>query len=122
MHDQGPLRLFQATKELLDQASHPQYILLGTPIASIASMEKSPFPMVAYGASKAAAHYLTRKIHCENEGLTAFVIDPGFMQTDMGNDGARHFGYEQAFVPVANSTAFVIEQVRMTCTTISIKR
>lgn len=40
-------------------------------------MEDSPFPMFAYGASKAPAHYLTRKIHCESPGLIAFVVDPG---------------------------------------------
>lgn len=33
------------------------------------------------------------------------------MQTDMGNTGARHFGYDQAFVPVEVSRAFVVEQI-----------
>jgi norsolorinic acid ketoreductase len=33
------------------------------------------------------------------------------MQTDMGNTGARHFGYEQAFVPVAASVKFILGQV-----------
>lgn len=40
-------------------------------------MEKRPVPMSAYGVSKAAAHYLVRKIHFENEGLIAFALDPG---------------------------------------------
>jgi len=33
------------------------------------------------------------------------------MQTDMGNAGARHFGYEQAFVPVEDSCNFVVKQI-----------
>ncbi|KAI6085133.1 hypothetical protein F4821DRAFT_261152 [Hypoxylon rubiginosum] len=107
----GPLRLFQAVRPLLEAGTRPRFVLIGTPIASIAAMEKSPFPMFAYGASKAAAHYLTRKIHCESPGLIAFVVDPGFMQTEMGNTGARHFGYEKAFVPVDDSADFVLGQI-----------
>lgn len=33
------------------------------------------------------------------------------MQTDMGNTGARHFGYEQAFVPVDTAADFVFGQI-----------
>ncbi|KAK0621566.1 putative aflatoxin biosynthesis ketoreductase nor-1 [Bombardia bombarda] len=105
----GPLRLFQAVRPLLEAegTERPRFVLIGTPIASIGAMEKSPFPMLAYGMSKAAAHYMTRKVHCESERLTAFVVDPGFAQTDMGNTGARYFGYEQAFVPVDVSGDFL---------------
>ncbi|KAI1395756.1 hypothetical protein F4819DRAFT_492172 [Hypoxylon fuscum] len=107
----GPLRLFQAVRPLLEAGRRPRFVLIGTPIASISAMEDSPFPMFAYGASKVAAHYLTRKIHCESPELIAFVADPGFMQTDMGNTGARHFGYEQAPVPVENSVNFIFSQI-----------
>lgn len=37
-----------------------------------------------------------------------------FMQTEMGNTGARHFGYEKAFVPVDASADFVFDQVSLT--------
>ncbi|ETS74999.1 hypothetical protein PFICI_13483 [Pestalotiopsis fici W106-1] len=107
----GPLRLFQAVRSLLESGDNPRFVLIGTPIASIAAMEKMPFPMFAYGASKASAHYLTRKIHCESPKLTSFAVDPGFMQTDMGNTGARHFGYEQAFVPVDAAADFVFGEI-----------
>jgi norsolorinic acid ketoreductase len=33
------------------------------------------------------------------------------MQTDMGNTGAKHFGYEQAFIPVAESCKFTLGQI-----------
>ncbi|KAI8950685.1 hypothetical protein F4801DRAFT_548026 [Xylaria longipes] len=107
----GPLCLFQAVRPLLEAGERPRFVLMGTPIASIAAMENSPWPMAAYGMSKAAAHYLTRKVHCESPGITAFVIDPGFMQTDTGNTGARHFGYEQAFVPVDVAADFAFGQI-----------
>ncbi|KAI8632001.1 hypothetical protein F5Y19DRAFT_472886 [Xylariaceae sp. FL1651] len=73
-------------------------------------MENSPFPMVPYGVGKAAAHYLRKKIHCESPGLAAFVVDPGFMQTDTGNTGARNFGYHQAFLPVDVAVDFTFAQ------------
>jgi norsolorinic acid ketoreductase len=44
-------------------------------------------------------------------GFCAIADWRSFMQTDMGNTGARHFGYEQAFVPVAASVKFIIEQL-----------
>ena len=37
----------------------------------------------AYGASKAALNFITRRIHAENPGLIAFVINPGWLQTDV---------------------------------------
>jgi norsolorinic acid ketoreductase len=33
------------------------------------------------------------------------------MQTDMGNRGARHFGYEQAFVPVDVACSFAVDKI-----------
>lgn len=50
---------------------------MGSAIGSIGAMEKRPAPMFAYGASKAMVHYLVRKVHFENERITAFAIDPG---------------------------------------------
>lgn len=73
----GSLILYQAVLPLLQNASQPKFVLLGSPMGSIGGMEMRPFPMNAYGVSKAAAHYFVRKIHFENEGLIAFAIDPG---------------------------------------------
>ena len=73
----GTLVLFQAVLPLLQKSPKPKFVLLGSPMGSIGGMEKRPVPMGAYGVSKAAAHYLVRKIHFENESLIAFAIDPG---------------------------------------------
>ena len=73
----GTLVLFQALLPLLQKASQPKFVVLGSPMGSIGGIEKRPVPMGAYGISKAAAHYLVRKIHFENDDLIAFAIDPG---------------------------------------------
>lgn len=36
-------------------------------------------PNSAYGPSKAAAHWFTRRIDAEEEKLTAFVVHPGYV-------------------------------------------
>lgn len=52
---------------------------LGSPIGSIGGMESRPFPLAAYGLSKAMIHWTTRKIHEEHPGIVAFVVDPGYV-------------------------------------------
>ena len=73
----GPLLLFQAVQPLLEKAKQPKFVALGSPIGSVGGMEMRPFPMTAYGVSKAMLHYIMRKIHFENEGLISFPVDPG---------------------------------------------
>ena len=73
----GPLFLFQALKPLLDKAKQPKFVALGSPLGSIGGMERQPFQMGAYGASKAMLHYIMRKIHFENESLISFPVNPG---------------------------------------------
>ena len=73
----GPLALFQAFFPLLQKSIQPKFVYISSPLASIGGMEQRPFPMAAYGASKAAMNYFIRKIHFENEGLVSFAIDPG---------------------------------------------
>lgn len=34
------------------------------------------------------------------------------MQTDMGNSGARHFGLDEAPVPLEKASAFVFQQIQ----------
>lgn len=73
----GPLLLFQAIKPFLEKAKQPKFVALGSPLGSIGGMEQRPFPMGAYGASKAMLHYIMRKIHFENEKIISFPVDPG---------------------------------------------
>ena len=45
------------------------------------------------------------RINAEDEWLNTFVLDPGWVQTDLGNEGARTFGIEQAPTTVEESVA-----------------
>jgi len=74
-------------------------------------MEKRDFPNAAYGGSKNALNYLTKKIHLENLDLVAFPVDPGWVQTDMGNAGAKAFGFEKAEITVEESVSGLVNVI-----------
>ncbi|KAL4938166.1 hypothetical protein BDV06DRAFT_232079 [Aspergillus oleicola] len=99
----GPLYLYQVVYPLLKKSHKPIFVGVGSPMGSISGMEQRPFPSGAYGPSKAMLHWIVRKIHFENEGFVAFVADPGFVQTDMGNAGAKIVGLEKAFMTTEES-------------------
>lgn len=107
----APLILFQATRSLLEKSSKPRFFTMSSNLASLGLMEHIPFPGSAYGASKAAANFLTRKIHFENEWLTAVVIGPGWVQTDMGAFAAKVAGVEGAPVTLEDSIKGVLHIV-----------
>ena len=74
----GVVRIFQATLPLLRKSSKPIFMVTSSIGGSISGMEHVPFTLGAYGASKAAANYLTRRIHFENEEIIAFAVHPGY--------------------------------------------
>jgi len=55
-----------------------------------------------------------KKIHTEHQDIIAFPVDPGWIQTEMGNVVARNFGFEQAEITVEQSAAGVVRLVRAT--------
>jgi norsolorinic acid ketoreductase len=75
----GPLVLFQATYPLLVAASQPKFIIMATGVSSFGLMENFPIPSAAYGASKAGANYITRKIHFEHTNVTSVCLYPGYV-------------------------------------------
>lgn len=60
-------------------------------------------PSAAYGPSKAAAHWITKRINGEEEKITSFVLHPGWVATDMGNLSANLLGLEQAPLSIQDS-------------------
>ena len=73
----GPLALFQVVLPLLQISTKlEQFVTVSSPIGSIGGMGPDPAPMAAYGASKAALNYLTRKIHFEYGCLISFPVSP----------------------------------------------
>lgn len=73
----GTLYLFQATLPLLQKREGAKFVGIGSPMGSIGGMDMRPFPMTAYGTSKAILHWLVRKIHFEHPELVSLVVDPG---------------------------------------------
>ncbi|KAH8745700.1 hypothetical protein F5883DRAFT_367972, partial [Diaporthe sp. PMI_573] len=97
----APLALFAATKPLLDRAANPKWVSISSAVASLANHDAmftnmGGRPMgFGYGASKATLNHLSLNIHSENPKLTVMAVDPGFLDTDMGNRGAKLFGMEK---------------------------
>lgn len=79
----GPLLLFQATAALLAEAANPKFVIMSSGAASIGNMGDLKIDNTAYGASKAAANFIARKVHFENPEITAFPINPGWLQTEV---------------------------------------
>jgi len=107
----GMLVLFQATWPLLQVSQSPKFILVSTGVASMGLMEQVPMLATAYGASKAAANFITLKIHYENPKLTIFPLHPGWVQTDMGNAGAEANGMTEAPVALKDCIEGMVTQI-----------
>jgi norsolorinic acid ketoreductase len=77
----GTLALFQAIYPLLEATeragSTPKFVTVTSTVGSIGEMEKIPMISTAYGASKAALNYITKKIALEYPGIISFPINPG---------------------------------------------
>ncbi|KAK1252043.1 hypothetical protein MKX08_003230 [Trichoderma sp. CBMAI-0020] len=107
----GLLRLFKAVFPLLQAAKKPKIAYMSTYLASIQDIPHNPSFTAAYGMSKVAGNYLIEKINAEFEDLIAFPISPGFVQTDMGNRGAKLGGLEKATMSVNESASQMIDQI-----------
>jgi len=109
----GPVILFQATFPLLKSSQTPKFIIISTLLGTIGSMESlgQTFNVSAYGSSKAAANFIAKKIHEENKFLISFPLHPGWVQTDMGNKGAKANGLEQAPTSLEDSIAGLLKQI-----------
>ncbi|KAF7509472.1 hypothetical protein GJ744_008035 [Endocarpon pusillum] len=107
----GALHAFQSAWPFLRKAKAPKFVLLGSVLASIGGVEKRPVPLNAYGAGKVGAHYLVRKIHVENEGLVAFVVDPGRVASEGGKEAAKAFGLPEPPVSVQQSVDFIMAEI-----------
>ena len=50
-------------------------------------------------------------MHAEDPWLNAFAMDPGFVQTDMGQAGARGLGLENAYLTVEESVGGMMDRL-----------
>jgi len=110
----GTLALFQAVYPLLlpsPSGALPKFVTISSIVGSIGDLENWPAVSSPYGMSKAALNWLTKNIHIENEGLIAFPIQPGWVQTDMGNEGARHSGLKEAPTTIQESVDGMVDKI-----------
>jgi norsolorinic acid ketoreductase len=105
----APLNLIKAFKPLLEASADPKFYVITAHLGSIGDMENLPFPTFAYGASKAAANYLVRKLHFENPWLTSMAFNPGLVQSDMGNGAAVRLGIGNAPVTLKESASGLVK-------------
>lgn len=79
----APVRLFQAAWPLLEKkaaaAGEAKFVLITSSVGSIAITEQEAMPGVSYGASKAAANWISKKISVEmkSKNLRVGIIHPG---------------------------------------------
>ncbi|KAI5828513.1 NAD(P)-binding protein [Schizophyllum commune Tattone D] len=78
----GPLILFQAAYPLLRESPSPKFVPVTSAMGSIADGTTYPIYTYAYGASKAALNWVTRKLQFDFPELVIFPIDPGGTDTD----------------------------------------
>jgi len=107
----GVVVIFKAVAPLLSKSKNPRFITMSSSAASLSEKEFRNFPNAAYGTSKAALNYITRKIHFENANNIAFPLDPGWVQTDMGNDGAKSLGLDSAEIPIEKSVQGMVKVI-----------
>ncbi|CAI7653863.1 unnamed protein product [Penicillium crustosum] len=120
----GFIRLYQAFRPVLKEAQAPKLVTIGSSSAFLTSSclwQMAPIPDLsenfiplqnaAYAPTKGAQHWYTKAISAEDPWLTAFPLDPGWVQTELGNRGADAFGIEKAAITVEESVTGVVKVI-----------
>lgn len=82
----APMLIAQRYLELLRYGNDPKLVGITSEHGAIAlKPDGGPF---GYSASKAALNMFMRTLAFETDGVTTFVVDPGWVQTDMGGSNA----------------------------------
>ncbi|CAG7966156.1 unnamed protein product [Penicillium salamii] len=105
------LSLYQATRDLLQKSilSPPAFSIMGSGTGSLGN--QPDIPNAVYGASKSSLLWYGVRINKEDEWLNTFIIDPGWVQTDMGNATAAAWGYGTAPTTVEESTSGIVDVI-----------
>ncbi|GFF25299.1 aflatoxin biosynthesis ketoreductase nor-1 [Aspergillus udagawae] len=95
--------LYQATRDLLRKSTmKPVFAIMGSGGGALG--RQPPVPSASYGASKSIFPWYGVRINAEDEWLNTFVLDPGWVQTEMGNSAAKGWGIESAPDTIEKST------------------
>lgn len=83
----APVLIAQRYLDLLQRGVDPKIVGITSEHGSLAlKPDGGPY---GYSASKAALNMFTRMLAFDLRGITAFVLDPGWVRTDMGGRGAE---------------------------------
>ncbi|TRM57904.1 hypothetical protein BD626DRAFT_438812 [Schizophyllum amplum] len=86
----GTLVLFQAAYSLMKASPTKKFVAIGAGAGSISRGPDFGYVLGPYACSKAAEHFLAKKLQFENEDFVIFPICPGRVVTDMyGNAQAN---------------------------------
>lgn len=97
----GPLLLYQGTADLLNASKQtPKFFVVSSNIGSNTLMDSYPLSLIAYGTSKAAVNFVASKLHREEERIVVVPVQPGWVQTNMGEKAATFAGMNPKDVPV----------------------
>ncbi|KAI0150150.1 NAD(P)-binding protein [Xylariaceae sp. FL1272] len=108
----GPLMLFQACRPLLQKAESPKWASISTGGGSITLMGQiRSWDGTSYAAAKASLNWITRAIHFSNEWLVAVVLNPGLVQTGIGNWIAKEWGLEKATYTIEESVGGMMKVI-----------
>ncbi|WWC58663.1 uncharacterized protein I303_101207 [Kwoniella dejecticola CBS 10117] len=103
----APLALWQACVPLMSEGSKFVWMSSGASI-----MDRVPDKLDAgYGITKSSMNYLARYAHFEEPSIITFALSPGWVQTDMGDRGAKWAGMEKAPLTVEESVSGIIKVV-----------
>ncbi|KAI0178661.1 NAD(P)-binding protein [Hypoxylon sp. FL1284] len=82
----GLLWLFQAFRPMLMKSKGPKWATIGSAAAFLTNWVS--YPNAAYAPTKLMAHWYTKAMNQEEPWLTAFPMDPGWVQTNLGGEEA----------------------------------
>ena len=106
----GPLRLYQHFQPLLARSPKPKYIVISSETASTTNMEAFLIlPITCYSVTKCAINHIVRRIHYEQPNLTAFPLQPGTIQTHLGNLVAQKIGLEKAPITLSDGVTGIVK-------------
>jgi len=107
----GLVVLFQAAHTLLlaSPTGAPTLAYISTGGASMGRYMHLGAP--AYGSSKAAANFLVKVLDAEHPSLITMAISPGWVATDMGNQGAAANGMPVAPVTLEDCVKGVMSRI-----------
>ncbi|KAL2851595.1 NAD(P)-binding protein [Aspergillus pseudoustus] len=107
----GFVRVYQAFLGLLKAAKEPRLVTIGSSAAFLTCRNMIAYPNAAYAPTKLVQHWYTKTVALQEPWLTAFPVDPGFVQTNIGNRAAGLIGLEKASITVEESAAGVLNVI-----------